>query len=107
MSQNLERTDDISQARRLFDQGDYPAAKKIYDSLNRKYAGDLFLANMKLCDLRYGKEISLEPLVCQKAKDKHVSSPTVESQLVKTQALLEYYFAKAKTLELKLKDLQK
>lgn len=83
----------VREANRLFQVGDYAAAKQYYERAAMRYGHDLFRVNRMLCDAAIAGD---EPA---RVQPDQAPASTIQQQLDETQRLLEYYFQRCETLE--------
>lgn len=81
-------------ANRLFQQGNYEAARALYQKAALKYGETLFHANIALCEARAAAADCAE-----RRMGGANSNVALREQLKETQSLLEYYFQRCETLE--------
>lgn len=86
----------VKQAMQAFRQGNYAAAKVLYQKAAQKYGAHLFKANLYLCDKYAGsglKGLTTMPDSTATQVDQ------AQRQLQETQQLLEHYYQRCQELE--------
>ncbi|WP_339898716.1 hypothetical protein [uncultured Gilvimarinus sp.] len=80
----------VAQAKEHFAQGNYQAAKSLFEKAQARYGNALFEVNIKLCLDRLARAAKTVPQSSGLGDD----AVSAEQQLIKTQALLEEYYTK-------------
>ncbi|MDK9687565.1 hypothetical protein [Halomonas sp. LC1] len=86
----------VKQAMQAFRQGNYAAAKVLYQKAAKQYGAHLFKANLYLCD-KYAGSGSKGLTTMPETTAGQVEQ--TQSQLQETQQLLEHYYQRCQELE--------
>lgn len=86
----------LQQANALFRDGQYKAARDLYEQSGARLGKKLVKANIALCERALSNENDGRQSLYEFASDE-----TLRQQLKETQRLLEYYFQRCETLESK------
>ncbi|RAU19172.1 hypothetical protein DN062_02575 [Nitrincola tibetensis] len=84
-----------------FKQGNYQQAKEYYQKASDAYGEELFKENITICE-RY---LSLDTPSALSTDQESVTL-SEKTQLIQTQALLEYYYTQSQELQHKLMDVK-
>lgn len=86
----------VKQAMQAFRQGNYAAAKVLYQKAAQQYGAHLFKANLYLCD-KYAGSGSKGPVAMLESTASQADQ--AQRQLQETQQLLEHYYQRCQELE--------
>ncbi|WP_447044884.1 hypothetical protein [Vreelandella sp. H-I2] len=91
----------VKQATQAFRQGNYAAAKVLYQKAASQYGEHLFRTNLYLCD-KYANNVSNAMASLPQGAAQEASQ--AQRQLQETQQLLERYYQRCQELEYQLLD---
>lgn len=92
----------VKRANSAFNQGNYQAAKTLYEQAAERFGKRFFDANLMLCEKRLQAGGATKSLLI--GKENKQTNTALAQQLMETQQLLEHYYTRCHALEYRLQD---